>query len=151
MVEPKDLMQGKLIAVACTLRTYWNWAEFVNKNRCMQCSFSIRVGWKHSILIILIIVSYDKNISSIFLCERWIPCQASTSFLGLHYRPETVHYSTKDAYTSEITFLALQPWVEPMSTASRKNFHQTNDSDELNVFYSTNQKIVEKKDALQKY
>ena len=26
------------------------------------------------------------------------------------YRPETVHCSTKDAYTSEITFLALQPW-----------------------------------------
>ena len=28
----------------------------------------------------------------------------------LHYRPETVHCNTKDAYTSEITFLALQPW-----------------------------------------
>ena len=35
-----------------------------------------------------------------------------------------------------------------MSTASRKNFHQTNDSDELNVFYSKNQKIVEKKDDI---
>ena len=40
-----------------------------------------------------------------FLSERWIPCQASV--LYLRYRPETVHYSTKDAYTSEITFLAL--------------------------------------------
>ena len=45
-----------------------------------------------------------------FLCERWIPCQASTSVLCLHYRPVTVYYSTKDAYTSEITFLALNPW-----------------------------------------
>ena len=41
-----------------------------------------------------------------FLCERWIPFQASTSVLCLHYRPETVR-STKDVYTSEITFLAL--------------------------------------------
>ena len=44
-----------------------------------------------------------------FLCERWIPYQASTSILSLHYRSETVHCSTKDAYTFEITFLALQP------------------------------------------
>ena len=33
----KVIMQGKLIAVAYTLRTYWNcsslWEEFVNKNR----------------------------------------------------------------------------------------------------------------------
>ena len=28
-----------------------------------------------------------------FLCERWIPCQALTSVLCLHYRPETVHCS----------------------------------------------------------
>ena len=62
------------------------------------------------ILIIHIIVSYDRNISLIFVCERWIPCQAVTSVLCWHYRPETVHCSTKDGYTSEITFLALHPW-----------------------------------------
>ena len=45
-----------------------------------------------------------------YLCERWIPCQASTSVLCLNYHPVTVHCSTKDAYTSEITFLALNPW-----------------------------------------
>ena len=45
-----------------------------------------------------------------FLCERWIPCQASTAVLCLHYRPVTVHCSTKDVYTFEITFLALYPW-----------------------------------------
>ena len=44
-----------------------------------------------------------------FLCERWIPCEASTSVLCLHYRPRQ-YCSTKNAYTSEITFLALQPW-----------------------------------------
>ena len=36
----KVLMQGKLIAVAYTLRSYWNqfssWAEFVNNNRCIS-------------------------------------------------------------------------------------------------------------------
>ena len=30
-------------------------------------------------------------------------------FLCLHYRPETVHCSIKDAHISEITFLALLP------------------------------------------
>ena len=40
-----------------------------------------------------------------FLCERWIPCQASPSVLCLHYRSVAVQYSTKDAYSSEITFL----------------------------------------------
>ena len=33
-----------------------------------------------------------------------------TSVVCLHYRPETIHCSTKNAYTSEITFLALVPW-----------------------------------------
>ena len=64
------------------------------------------------ILIIHIIVFYDQNISLIFLFERWIPCQALTSVLCLHYRPETVHCSTKDAYTFEITFVALHLWPE---------------------------------------
>ena len=63
-----------------------------------------------------------------FLCERWIPCQASTSVLCLHYRPETVHCSTKDAYTSEITFLALHPclyvlrYVHPYILLKNKKF-----------------------------
>ena len=34
-----------------------------------------------------------------------------TSVLSLHYLPETVHCSTKDAYTSEITFISLKPWA----------------------------------------
>ena len=38
---------------------------------------------------------------------------AVTSVLCLHYRPKTVHYSTKDAYNSEITFLTLHPCIYP--------------------------------------
>ena len=53
-----------------------------------------------------------------FLCERWIPFQAWTSVLCLHYRPETVHCSTKDVYTSEIAFLALQSLIQPPSPGS---------------------------------
>ena len=111
--EIKGVMQGKLIAVVYTLRTHWN--QFSLGGICKQewvhqCSFSILGGYNHCIMKTLII-SHDQNISLIFLCERWIPCQALTSVLCLHYRPETVHYSTKGAYTSEITFLALHPWM----------------------------------------
>ena len=54
-------------------------------------------------LIIHLIVSYDQNISLIFYVKD-----------GFHVMlvftlPPRVHCSTKDAYTSEITFLALQP------------------------------------------
>ena len=51
-------MQGKLIAVAYTLRTYWNQLSLrgICKQELMhQCSFSIRGGLKYLILIILII------------------------------------------------------------------------------------------------
>ena len=44
-----------------------------------------------------------------FFMWKWIPCQAVTSVLCLLFRPKTVHCSTKNAYTSEITFLALVP------------------------------------------
>ena len=35
-----------------------------------------------------------------FFMWKWIPCQAVTSVLCLFYHPETVHCSTKNAYTS---------------------------------------------------
>ena len=41
---------------------------------------------------------------------KWIPCQAVTFVLCFLFRPKTVHCSTKNTYTSEITFLALVPW-----------------------------------------
>jgi len=31
--------------------------------------------------------------------------------LCLHYRPVTVHCSAQDAYTFEITFVALNTWI----------------------------------------
>ena len=43
---------------------------------------------------------------------KWIPCQAVTSVLCLLFRPKTVHFSKKNVYTSEITFLALVPWAQ---------------------------------------
>ena len=87
------------------------WAEFVNKNRCI----SVRLVSEEVKSIKF--DNFDNSHNSFlwpeffidFLSERWIPCQAVTSGLCLHYRPETVHSSTKDAYTSEITFLSLHP------------------------------------------
>ena len=91
-------------------------AEFVNKNRCISvCLVSEEVkSTKFD--------NFDNSHNSFlwsqyfidFLCERWIPCQAVTSVLCLHYRPETVHCSTKDACTSEIIFLALHPWLKQL-------------------------------------
>ena len=42
---------------------------------------------------------------------KWILCQAVTSVLCLLFHPKTVHWSTKNVYTSEITFLVLVPWA----------------------------------------
>ena len=110
----KVIMQWKLIAVAYTLRTYWNQFSLggiCNKNRCI------------SVLLVSEAVesikfdNFDNTHNSFlrpeyfidYLCERWIPCQASTYvYITAHV---TVHCSTKDAYTSEITFLALNPWL----------------------------------------
>ena len=91
------------------------WAEFVNKDRCL----SVRLVSEEVKSIKF--DNFDNSHTSFlwpeyfidFLCERWIPCQAVTSVLCLHYCPETVHCSTKDVYTSEITFLALHPWTIP--------------------------------------
>ena len=82
------------------------WAKFVNKNRCI----SVFVYYPNRLKALNSLLWPEYFID--FLCEIWIPCQAVTSILCLHYRPETVHCSTKDAYTYEITFLALHPWNE---------------------------------------
>ena len=58
-------------------------------------------------LVIHIIVFYYQNISQIILW-KWIPCQAVTSILCLLFRLKTVHCSTKNMYTSEITFLVKE-------------------------------------------
>ena len=95
------------------IETSFLWAEFVNKKKSVFVLYPRR-------LKALNFNNFDNSHNSFlwpeyfidFLCKRWIPCQASTSVLCLHYRPEKVHWSTKDAYTSEITFLALHPWIE---------------------------------------
>ena len=64
------------------------------------------------ILIIHIIVSYDQNISLIFMWKM-DPMPGFGIRLVFTLPPRDVHCSTKDAYTSEITFLALHPWEKP--------------------------------------
>ena len=104
--------KGKLILRSCILcvhiETSSLWAEFVNKNRCI----SVRLVSEEVKSIKF--DNFDNSHNSFlwpeyfidFLCERWIQCQA------VHYRTETVNCSTKDAYTYEITFLALHPWSD---------------------------------------
>ena len=61
------------------------------------------------------------------------PCQVSTSVLCLHYRPETVQCSTKDAYTSEKTFLALHPWSHVNNRQCKKTNIFTHFTYSLNI------------------
>ena len=75
-------MQGKLIAVAYTLRTYWNRFSLGEKNRCISVRLvSVEVKeFKFE--------NFDNSHNSFlwpeffidFLRERWIPCQASFTF-----------------------------------------------------------------------
>ena len=65
------------------------WAEFVNKNIFIIVRYPRRLKPFN-------FDNYDDSRNSFllpeyfidFLCERWIPCQASTSVLCLHYRPK---------------------------------------------------------------
>ena len=108
----KIIRQGKLIAVAFSLSTYSNQFSLggvYNKNRCISVPLMSRVDKSITFdnLIIHIIIFYDQNIWLIFLCKRWIPCQAVTSVLCLLYSPETVHCRTKNKSTFEITIFTL--------------------------------------------
>ena len=103
-------MQGKLIAVAYTLCTYWN--QFSLGGICKQEYFDNYYNSHNSFLWQEYFIDFSF--------ERWIPCQGSTSVLCLHYRPVTVHCSLKDAYTSEITFHALNPIIYLRSAESDK-------------------------------
>ena len=82
-ISSKVIMQGKLIAVAFTLRTYWN--RFSLGGICKQESsvFDPRR------IKALNFKKFDDSHNSFlwpeyfidYLCERWIPCQAVTSVL----------------------------------------------------------------------
>ena len=83
---------------SCVYSAYILKPEFVNKNRCISVRLvseevkSIKFNnYNNSHISFL----WPEYFIVFFLCERWIPCQASTSVLCLHYRPETVHCSTK--------------------------------------------------------
>ena len=60
------------------------------------------------ILIIHIIVSFDQNLSLIFYVKDGSHVESGFDIRLVFTLPppETVHCSTKDAYTSELTFLA---------------------------------------------
>ena len=89
------------------------WAEFVNKNRCI----SVRLVSKE-VKIILIIHIID------FLCERWIPCQAVTSVLCLHYHPETVHQYKRCVHFWN-NFLCITSLLWPIHTVQASNMQYT--------------------------
>ena len=101
----------RLCILCAHIETSSLWAEFVNKNRCI----SVRLVSEEVKSIKF--DNFDNSHNSFlspeyfidYFCERWIPCQVLTFVLCLHYRPETVHCSTEDVCTSEITFLALNP------------------------------------------
>ena len=83
-----------------------NWNQFPLDCVCKQVSVPLLSKEDKSNFDnfnIHLIVSYAQNISLIFYVEDgsharlWVV----TSVLCLHYRPETVHCSTKNTYTSE--------------------------------------------------
>ena len=105
MLACKVLMQGKQFVLG----------GICKQEQMHQCSFSIRGGEKHLILIILkihIIIHIMTRIFHLLFCGKGIPCQAVTSILCLLFCPKAIHCSTKNAYTSEITFLALVPCLD---------------------------------------
>ena len=81
--------------------------HFGNK---FPCIITLQLYIQYTLLVCLF---ESNNVRDDFVCERWSLFQATTSVLCLHYHPETVHCSTKDAYTSEITFLAVMGvWID---------------------------------------
>ena len=94
------VVKGKLIKVPYTLRTYGN-TEFVNKNKRISVRF-VSKGVKS------IMVSYDQNISLIFYVKM-NPTSGFDIHLVFTLPPKDSTLQYKNAYISEITFLALVP------------------------------------------
>ena len=94
-------MKGKLIAVAYTLRTYWN--QFSMGGLCKQEKMH----------------QFDNSHNSFLWPEYFIDYFCENGFHVRLWHPSCVYFSTqrqytalqKNAYTSEITFLALVPCV----------------------------------------
>ena len=90
------------------------WAEFVNKNRCISVRLYLRRikafnfdNFDNS----CIIVSYDQNISQIIFVK-------TDSMSGCDIRLVFTFPPKENAYTSEITFLALVPWYNVCTSES---------------------------------
>ena len=83
-------MRSRILCVH--IKTSSLWADFVNENRCI----SVRLVSEE--VKALNLDNFDSSHNSFlcpeyfvdYLCERWIPCQALTSVLCLHYRLETL-------------------------------------------------------------
>ena len=107
-------MQGKLIMVAYTLRTYWN--QFFLGGICKQelmhqCPRRLKA---------FNFDNFDNSHNSFLWPEYFIDYFCENGFHVRLWHPSCVHFSaqsavhcsTKDAYTSEITFLALVPYCK---------------------------------------
>ena len=91
------------------------WVVFVNKNRCIMVLLYPRRIKAFNV------DNFNNSHNSFLRPEYFIDffmrkmdpmSVCDISVLCLHYRPETLQCSTKDAYTSEITFFALLPWSD---------------------------------------
>ena len=98
--------KGKVRILCVHIETSSLCAVFVNKNRCMSVLVSEedKSIWFKKILMIHIKVSAMTRIFHWFFVWKMDPM---SSILWLLYSPETVHCSTKNAYTSEITIFTL--------------------------------------------
>ncbi len=114
-----------MLCVHIHIETSSLWAEFVNKNRCINvCLESEEVK----------AFNFDnfENSHNSFVWPEYfinyfclIPCQAVTFVFCLPFRPTTVHCSKKYAYTSVITFFALVPFNVTSCITVKKGLGKT--------------------------
>ena len=123
-------MQGWRSCILCVhIETSSLWAEFVNKNRCI----SVRLVSEEVKSIKF--YNFDNSHNSFLWTEYFIdfcmwkmdPMSGCNIRLVFTLPPrDSIHCSTKDAYTSEITFLSLHPWssrnFEFVSECFHKNY-----------------------------
>ena len=105
----KVIMQGKLIAVAYTLRTHWNQFSLggiLNKNRCISVRLVNKEDKKH-----LILINLENSHNSFlwpeyfidFLCEWWNDVRLR--------HPSCVYISAQRQYTAVLKMCTLLKWL----------------------------------------
>jgi len=108
----KVLMQGKLIAVAYTLRTYWDQFSlganridaFLQYPRRLKTFNFDNFGNSHNSFL-----WPDYFID--YFCENGLHVRLWHPSCVYFFHPKTVHCSIKNSHTSKIIFLALVPWI----------------------------------------